>query len=163
MGSGLAGEEDRDRKRERSRDGKAGREGFGLATVADERDRERERGSDRADGTLPSQLGYATEPAQAMIKSAGEGSEPNITMAPKRHLAFTSAPRRITHSSASEKQSEHTPSTSTSTAQEPPPSISTPPAASTPSMAELLPSSISETHATTQVHHPVGYFTVPHV
>ncbi|KAG1347083.1 hypothetical protein COCNU_06G009120 [Cocos nucifera] len=34
MGSGLAGEGDQERERRRSRDGKAGREGFSLAVVA---------------------------------------------------------------------------------------------------------------------------------
>ncbi|KAG1360640.1 hypothetical protein COCNU_09G001030 [Cocos nucifera] len=53
-------------------------------------------------------------------------------------------------SSASKEQSEHTSSTSISTAQGPPPSVSTPPAASTPLTAEPLPSPISETHATMQ-------------
>ncbi|EHA8590157.1 hypothetical protein COCNU_scaffold015648G000010 [Cocos nucifera] len=34
MGSGLAGDGDREKERERSRDEKAGREGFGLTTIA---------------------------------------------------------------------------------------------------------------------------------
>ncbi|EHA8589679.1 hypothetical protein COCNU_scaffold011937G000020 [Cocos nucifera] len=65
-------------------------------------------------------------------------------MAPKCHLAFTPAPWRITCSSASEEQSEHTPSTSASATQGPPP------LASISLTAEPLPSFISETHATMQ-------------
>ncbi|EHA8591425.1 hypothetical protein COCNU_scaffold052174G000010 [Cocos nucifera] len=90
--------------------------GFSLV---DKEDQERERGRSRDE------------------KVGRKGS-------PKCYLAFTPAPRWVTHSSASEEQSEHTPSTSTSTAQGPLPSTSTSPT------TEPLPSPISETHATMQ-------------
>ncbi|KAG1366883.1 hypothetical protein COCNU_13G006730 [Cocos nucifera] len=73
-----------------------------------------------------------------------------ITMASKRHLDFIPVPWWVTRSLASEEQSEHTPSTSASTAQEPPPLASTPSVTSTPPITEPLSSSISKTHATTQ-------------
>ncbi|EHA8588778.1 hypothetical protein COCNU_scaffold006638G000010 [Cocos nucifera] len=103
MGSDLVGEGDRERERERLRDGKAGREAL---------------------LSLP------------------------VIMVPKFHLAFTPAPRRVTYNSAFEEQSEHTPSTSTSTAQGPLSMASTPLMASTPPTAEPLSSSISEVQAT---------------
>ncbi|EHA8590137.1 hypothetical protein COCNU_scaffold015392G000010 [Cocos nucifera] len=95
------------------------------------------------------------DPEPATIVPSPTSSE-EVIMAPKHYLAFTPAPRWVTHSSASKEQSEHTPSTSASTAQEPPllastPSTtSTPPIIFTPLAAEPLPSLISETYATTQ-------------
>ncbi|KAG1339194.1 hypothetical protein COCNU_04G015000 [Cocos nucifera] len=84
-------------------------------------------------------------------REEGEGSDltaiigrEGITMALKHHLAFIPAPRWVIRSSAFEEQSEHTPSTSASTAQRPSSSASTPPT------AEPLPSPISEIHAITQ-------------
>ncbi|KAG1334431.1 hypothetical protein COCNU_03G005500 [Cocos nucifera] len=79
-----------------------------------------------------------------------ERERDGITMVPKCHLVFTPVPQWVMHSSASEEQSEHTPFTSTSTAQGPPPSASTPSTISTPPTAEPLPSSILETHAIMQ-------------
>ncbi|EHA8591318.1 hypothetical protein COCNU_scaffold043140G000010 [Cocos nucifera] len=68
-----------------------------------------------------------------------------ITMAPKCHLAFTPAPRQVTRSSTSEEQSEYTPSTSTSIAQEPLPPASTPPTAE-PLSSCIIQSDISQSH-----------------
>ncbi|KAG1330946.1 hypothetical protein COCNU_02G009140 [Cocos nucifera] len=74
--------------------------------------------------------------------------EGKVMMAPKHHLAFTPASRWVTRSSASEEQSEYTPSISTSAAQRPPPLISILQMVSTPPTSEPPPSSISPTHAT---------------
>ncbi|EHA8587982.1 hypothetical protein COCNU_scaffold003777G000010 [Cocos nucifera] len=79
MGSGLASEGDRERKKGRSRAKKAGRKGFSLTTITDERDRERKRGSDRGDGTQSSRVGYAVELARAMIEPTGGGLKQDVS------------------------------------------------------------------------------------
>ncbi|EHA8587020.1 hypothetical protein COCNU_scaffold001319G000020 [Cocos nucifera] len=82
-----------------------------------------------------------------------------VMMAPKCHLAFIPVPRWVTHSSTSKEQLEHTPSTSTLTAQGHPPLVSTPLMAYTPSMtstppaAEPLPSQAFECASSSWIFH----------